>query len=241
MCIGFLVGFLVNGYLFKILKSSLGGTGELPGFNAWVIMFIDGVKVFVVFFVYLVLPILVALFVLSGSHFWALIFAKNLGSIGLSPLWFFVHDVTSVIWDGFLNLNFILSSVFGFVSEGSEVPFPLTAYLIITAYLILVIPIFLMGISNMAYYKGEFRAAFGLREILDDIVSIGVIKLIKWYIATGIIFLALDVIGGTIALSLIQVNPVKEINFGGIIVSLTIIPYSYMFLTRALALFYKPE
>lgn len=49
-------GFLVLGYLFKILKESLNGSDNLPEFNEWSKIFIDGLKVFFVLFVYSIIP-----------------------------------------------------------------------------------------------------------------------------------------------------------------------------------------
>ena len=37
-----------NGYLFRIIKSSLNGDTEPPEFNNWIRMFIDGIKVYLV-------------------------------------------------------------------------------------------------------------------------------------------------------------------------------------------------
>jgi hypothetical protein len=54
-------GFLVLGYLFKIIKSSMEGSSELPDFNEWINMFVDGLKVFVVLFIYSIVPIILFL------------------------------------------------------------------------------------------------------------------------------------------------------------------------------------
>ncbi|AXV40498.1 DUF4013 domain-containing protein [Methanobacterium sp. BAmetb5] len=51
--------FLVMGYFFRILKSSIAGFDELPDFDEWGEMFIDGLKMFVVQFVYLLIPLIV--------------------------------------------------------------------------------------------------------------------------------------------------------------------------------------
>jgi hypothetical protein len=51
--------FLVMGYFFRILKSSIAGFDELPDFDEWGEMFIDGLKIFVVQFVYLLIPLIV--------------------------------------------------------------------------------------------------------------------------------------------------------------------------------------
>jgi hypothetical protein len=48
MIIGFLVGILAYGYQVRIIRSSLAGVSELPEFNSWFEMFIDGIKVFIV-------------------------------------------------------------------------------------------------------------------------------------------------------------------------------------------------
>lgn len=50
---------LVMGYFFRILKSSIAGFDELPDFDEWGEMFIDGLKMFVVQFVYLLIPLIV--------------------------------------------------------------------------------------------------------------------------------------------------------------------------------------
>jgi hypothetical protein len=47
------------GYFFRILKSSIAGFDELPDFDEWGEMFIDGLKMFVVQFVYLLIPLIV--------------------------------------------------------------------------------------------------------------------------------------------------------------------------------------
>ncbi|UTB32230.1 MAG: DUF4013 domain-containing protein [Methanobacterium sp. ERen5] len=55
--IGILILFFIFGYYFRILKSSLDGSSELPQFKQWTEMFFDGIKVYIVFVVYLI-PIL---------------------------------------------------------------------------------------------------------------------------------------------------------------------------------------
>ena len=54
-------GFLVWGYLFKIIKSSLEGSSEIPDFNDWISMFTDGLRMFVVFFIYSFVPSILVL------------------------------------------------------------------------------------------------------------------------------------------------------------------------------------
>ena len=49
-------GFLLLGYFFKTIKCSMENTSELPEFSQWTSMFVDGLKIFVVLFVYSFIP-----------------------------------------------------------------------------------------------------------------------------------------------------------------------------------------
>ncbi|HOI40227.1 MAG TPA: DUF4013 domain-containing protein [Methanobacterium sp.] len=51
--------FLVMGYCFRILKSSIAGFSELPDFDMLGEMFVDGLNVFIVTLVYFLIPIVV--------------------------------------------------------------------------------------------------------------------------------------------------------------------------------------
>ncbi|HHY00437.1 MAG TPA: DUF4013 domain-containing protein [Methanothermobacter sp.] len=67
---GFIIGFFVNGYLFRILKSSLDDVNELPKFDNWIEMFRDGLKVYLVALVYIlpvILILLYAMFLMTSS------------------------------------------------------------------------------------------------------------------------------------------------------------------------------
>lgn len=223
--IGFITGFFVNGYLFRILKSSLEGNVKLPEFKAWIDMFVDGVKVFLVFLIYLIIPPLVILFLLlffTGFDF--TMFQTNLsifGSLGINPLEF----LASGILPGIFNFVGISFNLFGEVIA-----------LLMLFYFIIILPLFLVAIASMAYDEGELRSAFRFREILEDITDIGRFNLIKWYIVTGILFLTLLLLRNIITYLL------SFIDFAvlSVIISLILIPYSYMYYVRALALFYKP-
>jgi hypothetical protein len=48
--------FFILGYYLRIIKSTIAGIDELPEFDDWGDMFIDGVKVLVVHFIYLLIP-----------------------------------------------------------------------------------------------------------------------------------------------------------------------------------------
>jgi len=51
--------FLVYGYNLRVLKATIAGFDELPDFDEWGDMFIDGLKVFVVGIVYMIIPLIV--------------------------------------------------------------------------------------------------------------------------------------------------------------------------------------
>jgi hypothetical protein len=53
--------FFVSGYFLRIIKSTLAGYDELPEFDEWGGMFIDGLKVIVVSIVYMIIPTIVIL------------------------------------------------------------------------------------------------------------------------------------------------------------------------------------
>ena len=89
----------------------------------------------------------------------------------------------------------------------------------------------------MAYYEGELRSAFRINEIIEEISDIGWINLIKWYIVTGIIFLIFMFVSNIIAF----IGSFLNFILISTILSLTLIPYFYMFYARTLALFYMME
>ena len=120
-------------------------------------MFIDGIKVFLVFLVYLILPPMVILFLLlllTGFDFFYSNFMLIFGSLGINPLEF----LTSGILPGIENFLGISLNLFGEIIA-----------LLILFYVIIILPIFLMAIAGMAYEEGELRSAFRFREILEDI------------------------------------------------------------------------
>lgn len=56
--LGFLIipAFLAIGYIFRALKASIAGSDELPEFDEWGEMLVDGLKVFVVQLIYFLIP-----------------------------------------------------------------------------------------------------------------------------------------------------------------------------------------
>jgi len=87
--------FFVLGYFLRILKSSIAGIDELPEFNDWGEMFIDGLKVLVVYIIYLLIPgivIVVGLFSSIASSI-----ATNAGIYTAPTSFFALIGVTTII------------------------------------------------------------------------------------------------------------------------------------------------
>ncbi len=62
-----LPAFLVMGYGFRALKASIAGFDELPEFDEWGEMFVDGLKVFVVQIAYMIVPLIIIFAGVLGS------------------------------------------------------------------------------------------------------------------------------------------------------------------------------
>ena len=226
--IGLISGLLVDGYLFRIVKTSVDGENKLPKFNNWKNLLIDGVKVFLTFIIYLILPpfivFLIILLLLGGSSSFGLYITSIIGSTGMSPTIFLVTGILTSIE----NLFIISFSLFN------------QYVIIVLIEFLIILPLFLVAIANMAYER-EFRAAFRLGEIIEIIGDIGWISLIKWYITTGVIFLLIFSIGTLISF-LFSVSTGSVLFYIiSLVLALILLPYAQIYYVRAVALFYRPE
>ena len=226
--IGLISGLLVDGYLFRIVKTSVDSENKLPKFNDWKNLLIDGVKVFLTFIVYLILPplvvLLIILLLLGGLSSFGLDITAIIGSTGMSPINFLVTGILT----GIENL-FIIS--FDMLNQ---------YVIIVLIEFLIILPLFLVAIANMAYER-EFGAAFRLGEIIEIIGDIGWTNLIKWYIRTGVIFLLIFSIGTIISFLFSVSTGSIPFYIISLILALILLPYSQMYYVRAVALFYKPE
>ena len=226
--IGLISGLLVDGYLFRIVKTSVDSENKLPKFNDWKNLLIDGVKVFLTFIVYLILPplvvLLIILLLLGGLSSFGLDITAIIGSTGMSPINFLVTGILT----GIENL-FIIS--FDMLNQ---------YVIIVLIEFLFILPLFLVAIANMAYER-EFGAAFRLGEIIEIIGDIGWTNLIKWYITTGVIFLLIFSIGTIISFLFSVSTGSIPFYIISLILALILLPYSQMYYVRAVALFYKPE
>ncbi|MGB9838519.1 DUF4013 domain-containing protein [Methanothermobacter sp.] len=95
--------FLVMGYGFRALKASIAGFDELPEFDEWGEMFVDGLKVFVVQIAYMIVPLII-------------IFAGTFGSLAMvSPTG--IPDTTSFtgLLGGTVIIGVILAIILGLI------------------------------------------------------------------------------------------------------------------------------
>jgi hypothetical protein len=145
----------------------------------------------------------------------------SLESMGINPAVYLVSETLP----GIENIIVIAFNLFQELS------------IIFICLLLLLIPFFLVAIAQMAYYDGELRSAFRIHEIIEEISDIGWINLIKWYIVTGIILVIFMFLSNIIAFIGSFLNFILITT----IISLTLIPYFYMFYARALSLLYMTE
>jgi hypothetical protein len=147
-----------------------------------------------------------------------------IGSTGISPINFLVTGILT----GIENLFIIAFNI-------------LNQYVIVLLIeFIIILPLFLLAIANMAYER-EFAAAFRLGEIIEIIGDIGWVNLIKWYVTTGVIFLLIFSIGTLISFIFSVSTDSVSFYIISLILALILLPYSQMYYVRALALIYKPE
>jgi hypothetical protein len=97
--------FLAIGYVFRVLKWSIADINELPDFDEWGNMFMDGLKVFVVQLAYFIIP-----FIIIFTGVWAsigsLLALQNTGDAIVPPAAF------SLI-GGLFILGWVMAVIFG--------------------------------------------------------------------------------------------------------------------------------
>ena len=105
-------------------------------------------------------------------------------------------------------------------------------------YLLILFPISLIAIANMANNDGKWSYAFEFKVIFGKIKNIGWIKFYSWYLLTSVIDLLIFLIGSLIFTILSILIPTFPF---GLIDSLILAPYIYIFFARSLALIYNSE
>ncbi|HEX7467911.1 MAG TPA: DUF4013 domain-containing protein [Methanobacterium sp.] len=196
--------FLVSGYMFRVIKASLAGVEELPVFEEWVEMLLDGIKLFLVYIIYSLPALIIAI-------------------ISFISLW---SSLTSLTYITQANGNTVTPDMFFALFGGTA----LIGLIIAGLYTLVIYPIMAVAIGNMAYYNGEFSAAFRFNEILSIISQIGWVDLIIWYIVLLMVGIAIGFL-----VSIIAIIPI----LGWIFLIFIVYPYFYLFYARAVAWLYS--
>ncbi len=172
-------------------------------------MFSDGVKVFLVGIVFMI-PIILVIIIFT-----------LLSSTALEII------VNQALINGF-NLQNLIGVL---MSLGVGIGFLYALF-----YMIVILPIFIVSLVNMANNNDKLEAAFRFQEIYKKIGCIGWVNLIIWYLMTGIIFLSILGVIGTVIIGIFSL--INNADVGGLIISVVLIPYLYMYFARSAALLY---
>lgn len=104
-------GLIVSGYAVRVIRDYLEGASSPPPFEDWGRLLVDGVQVFVIGFVYMLIPTIVAVVMIGGSIVAMATGARAGAAAGLAGF-----------FGGFL-LWFVLSLIFGYVAVAGIVNF----------------------------------------------------------------------------------------------------------------------
>jgi len=206
--LGVVIGFLVNGYLFKVLKSSLKGTEELPKFNNWIDMFVNGIKINIISIFYNI-PTILILLIFSGLSFTSDLVTNGTSQFSIDSIIVFTGiDVLSVSTKGWAVIAIL--------------------------YMTVIYPISLMATANMAQNSNKLNAAFHFREIFHKISNIGWGNLIQWYIVIGVIYYIILLV---VEFGISSITGFQPSIIATLIYSLILTPYLAIYIYRSLALF----
>jgi hypothetical protein len=214
-----LMGIFIYGYLFRVVKATLAGINEMPDFDDFLKLMVDGIKVFAVALIYGIFSFIVIMIIsVIGFVISMLTSLVSMMPLMISSASTSYSDPASII--GILGMMvgyFIFFAIY------------LLIYLAILGVVVfvegLIMPI---GIANMAL-KGSFIEAFNFSDIRRRIDKIRWGKLLLWFVAIYFIL----IIGSYVA----------SITFflfvGFVLVPLLIIPYLAVFYARSLALLFE--
>ena len=153
--------FLALGYIFRVVKATLAGIDELPAFEEWEEMLVEGIKLFLVYLIYSLPAIIIGIFSFIS------------------------------LWSSFSSITYITQSTGGTLTTEMFFSIlggtALVGLIFAGLYTLVIYPIMAVAIGNMAYYDGELGAAFRFSEILSTISEIGWVDLIIWYIVVIVV------------------------------------------------------
>ena len=106
--------FLAYGYMVRVMRSRLAREPDLPEFSDWGTLLVDGVKVWIIGLVYLLIPLIVAGVTIGGSIMSMATGTESGAAIGLAGLF------------GGLFVSFLLAVIFWYLAVASIVNFART-------------------------------------------------------------------------------------------------------------------
>jgi hypothetical protein len=108
--ISFLIvpAFFAMGYTFRALKASIAGSDELPEFDEWGDMFIDGLKVFIVNIAYFIIPFIV-IFIGTWASISSMIAVSGAGTVANPTIFLGLVGITVII-------GIMLAIIFGLLA-----------------------------------------------------------------------------------------------------------------------------
>lgn len=95
--------FLLNGYFLNVAREAMAGATEPPAFDDWERLFVDGIKAFVVLFVYQLIPLAV-LGIVGGGSILAMLSGSEAGTgVGLLGLvgGFTIYGLLALVFNYF--------------------------------------------------------------------------------------------------------------------------------------------
>ena len=210
--ISIVIGILTLGYGLSVKRESISLNDEIPAFD-WVNNIIDGVKSFIVTFVYYIVPTVIVSF---------------LGFISLGSALSTLPKSSIAAISNATTTNAVLNAIPPQTWTALGSGFSIVA--VVAIILFIIFGLFeTVAICRLAKY-GSFGEAFAFGQIVEDIKQIGVLRLIAFYIVLVCISALIGLVLGLIGL----------IPFVGIIiVALVGQSFILLFNNRAIGLLYS--
>ncbi|WP_407414556.1 DUF4013 domain-containing protein [Methanobrevibacter sp.] len=221
--ISLVLNLIVLGYGLSVIKGAINLNDEIPDFD-WVKNLVDGVKSFLVMFIYYLIPSIIVL-IIGFSSFGS--FFNAIPSTVFAPIQNIttpqsVANVPAATWQQMFSS--IPAEAWSTLATGLAI----TA--VIGIILFLIFGIFeIIAVCRLAKYD-SFGEAFSFGEIFENVKEIGFLKLIGFYIVLVIISSIIGIVTGLIS----------GIPFVGMIIGYLVgKSYNLLFRSRAIGLLYS--
>ena len=208
-----IVSFIVLGYSVEVIKGGTEGNDTLPDFD-YVKQFIIGIKAFILDMIYFIIPAVIAIIVASATGLFT-----SFTKIAYSSI-----DAVS---NGATNFTMIMAAI----PKSTMATFTNALTITSIVAIILFVLFSLMAVTGLVRFARLGSGIEGLRfkEILNDMLKVGLVKIIVTLIVIYIIAAALVGVIGLIGL-------IPDIGvFIGIFIG---VPFIMLFLYRAIGLLY---